>query len=93
MEKPLELALFLWENADGKAIDKLRTEIGLPPLNGPKEPEGKENLPKVGTRRFDMPVPIFIDYYTVYPNIRSGMDYYPDIYGYDKALQEKLDLF
>lgn len=93
VEKPLELALFLWENADGKAIDKLRTEIGLPPLNGPKEPEGKENLPKVGTRRFDTPVPIFIDYYTVYPNIRSGMDYYPDIYGYDKALQEKLDLF
>lgn len=93
VEKPLELALFLWENTDRKAIDKLRTEIGLPPLDGPKEPEDKEDVPKVGTRRFDTPVPIFIDYYTVYPNIRSGMDYYSDIYGYDKALQEKLDLF
>lgn len=93
VEKPLELALFLWENADEKAIDKLRTEIGLPPLNGKEEEKNEDRKPKTGTRRFDTPVPIFIDYYTAYPDLHDGIGYYPDIYGYDEALQKKLDAF
>lgn len=93
VEKPLELALFLWECTDGKAIDKLRTEIGLPPLNGNARENDEEAPPKPSSRRFDTPIPIFIDYYTVYPNTHGKTDFYPDIYGYDEALLKKLKTF
>lgn len=94
VEKPLELALFLWENTDEKAIDKLRTDIGLPPLNGKKKKDSdEEQAPKVSSRHFEIPIPIFIHYYTVYPNPHGGTDNFPDIYGYDEALLKKIQTF
>lgn len=96
VEKPLELAIFLMDHPDETAIDKLRMEIGLPPLceeKAQKEEEEEEKTPKVGVRRLTTPIPIFLNYYTVYPNSNGGVDNYPDIYQYDEALLKKLKAF
>lgn len=92
----MELAIFLMDHPDETAIDKLRMEIGLPPLceeKAQKEEEEEEKTPKVGVRRLTTPIPIFLNYYTVYPNSNGGVDNYPDIYQYDEALLKKLKAF
>lgn len=95
VEAPFKLALFLWENQDEKAIDELRMEIGLPPLytrvpNSGKDKEDKNTPLKVSTRKFNLPTPVFIHYYTAYPDVHAGINYYPDIYKYDEILLKKL---
>lgn len=93
VEKPLELALFLWETDDEEAIDRLRTEIGLPALHAGRKKTDGDETPKADSRHFDVPIPVFIDYYTAIPALRGGVDFYPDIYGYDEVLLESLKAY
>ena len=39
-------------------------------------------------------VPVYIIYYTVYPNPENGkMEFWPDLYGYDKAIANEMGAF
>ncbi|MCQ2197626.1 MAG: L,D-transpeptidase family protein [Bacteroidaceae bacterium] len=95
VEKPLDLALFLMDNPDELLIDKIRVAIDLKPLSDKGKKYKEETDPEdfMKNYMFKPTVPVFIDYYTLYPESNGTMVRYPDIYGYDKALKKVLDQF
>lgn len=94
VEKPLELAVFLLDEPDEDIINKIRTAIGLPPLGkSPESMPADDNPLRTSTQRFKPPIPIFIQYYTLFPSAGGKWKDYPDPYGYDEILLEKMDAF
>ena len=93
VEKPLELAVFLLDKPDERTVNRIREAIGLPLLDGTRpKTGGEEPHPiKTGIQRFKPPVPVFIEYYTLYPLSEDTWEEYPDPYGYDELLLKKLD--
>ena len=99
VQHPFELAKFLTNNPDEWQMDKLRISMGLPPeTDRGKEYMEREDRPS-HPRLIDWigikpRVPIYITYYTVYPDPANGhLQTYPDVYGYDKALERALKTY
>ena len=97
VEKPLELAFFLLPNADDWLKEKLRISMDFPP----KTPRGKEYLkthrddPRplrlISYHDISPRVPLYIVYYTTYPNPENGrIETRSDVYGYDQAISNAL---
>jgi hypothetical protein len=100
VQKPFELACFLTPDADERLLDKLRLSMDLPPVTE----EGTEYLKEHADDRRPLrlinylgvspKVPVYIIYYTVYPNPENGkMEFWPDLYGYDKAIANEMGAF
>lgn len=91
VERPLDLAIFLLDEPDEEEIDKIRVAIGLPPLIEETTTDTTENVkPKLGVKSVEPKVPVFITYYTLYPNLKDELMTYPDLYGYDEVILQKL---
>lgn len=88
VEKPLDLALFLLSAKDEQLEKAFRRAITQP---NPKDKDGR-TLPLRSTyQSFNPPVPLFIHYYTAYPDpATGGIRTYPDIYHLDDAIWEVL---
>ena len=99
VQHPFELARFLINDPDEWLLDTLRISLGLTPetdrgrqyMEGEDRPEHPRLVDYVGV----MPrVPLFITYYTVYPDPATGrLQNYPDVYGYDKAIERGLKTY
>ena len=93
VQKPFELAVFLLDKKDKTLIDKINYSIQAD-LSKPKE--GEEKRTRVDYRRLvnsvkvNPNVPLFITYYTLYPDVTGKMQTYADVYGYDKVLYQYL---
>lgn len=96
VQKPFELARFLVNNPDDWQMDKLRISMGMTPeterglayMEREDRPEHPRLIDWLGV---SPRVPLFITYYTVYPDPIGGqLRTYPDAYGYDKALEKAL---
>ena len=93
VQKPFELAVFLLNKKDGTLIDKIKYSMQAD-LSKPKE--GEEKRTRVDYRRLvnsvkvNPNVPLFITYYTLYPDVKGKMHTYADVYGYDKVLYQYL---
>lgn len=104
VQRPYDLACFLLnldEEADKETLDKLRVAIGQQP-KGDKEKEWLEQNgddPKAVLNRFPNKavspnVPVYIIYYTIYPNPEDNMlQTWGDPYGYDTLLLKALKPF
>ena len=97
VQKPFDLARFLLQGADEWTIDKIRIAMDLKPetdrgLEYMEEHEEDPRPLKVITYRDINPrVPVYIIYYTAYPDPETGeVKYYPDLYGYDKVIRRKM---
>jgi peptidoglycan binding protein len=96
VQKPFELAVFLLNKKDGTLIDKIKYSMQAD-LSKPKE--GEEKRTRVDYRRLvnsvkvNPNVPLFITYYTLYPDVKGKMHTYADVYGYDKVLYRYLRSF
>lgn len=91
LEKPLDFAFFLLKKKDEKVMDNIRIAIDLPP----KTEKGKELLEMpdykpIKTYSFPEMVPLFLDYYTIYPSQDGALNYFNDIYRFDKPLLERI---
>ena len=97
VQKPFELAKFLLPDADDWTLDCIRISMDIPPVTE----RGQEWLRKhAGSERpyrlisykdVTPHVPLYIIYYTTFPNPKNGViDYYPDIYGFDKVISKEL---
>ncbi len=88
VEKPLDLAVFLLPEKDERLVKVFEEAIMKP---NPVDAEGRK-LPLRSTyQSFKPAVPLFISYFTAYPVPGSGrIQYYPDIYGYDNPLWQRL---
>lgn len=92
LERPLDLAFFLLEDKEELLMDKIRLSIDLPP----QTEEGKELLESLSYKpmkslNFPQPVPLFLDYYTVYLSNNGELRYCDDVYQFDAVLLRELN--
>ncbi|MBO4800281.1 MAG: L,D-transpeptidase family protein [Bacteroidaceae bacterium] len=100
VQRPFDLACFLLPDADEWTIDRLRLSIDLPPETDrgrdflrdlrKQEQQGqpRQRPLRLLTYHDVTPhVPLFIIYFTAYPNPESNLlEFFPDIYNYDRLL-------
>ena len=95
LHHPYDLAAFVLDNPDEWLLDKLRISMDMKPLyeKGREymEREDRPEHPRL-VSRLNVPsrVPIFITYYTIYPDPEGQLQYYTDVYGYDAAMGKVL---
>ena len=96
VQRPFDLACFLLrlspdDTKDEREVDRLRVAIGMKPKSD-KEREWLEEhaddseaqLNRFGNHGISPNVPVYIIYYTVYPNPQTGtLETWSDPYGYD----------
>lgn len=101
VQKPFDLAVFLLSDKSSKMIDKIGYSMNadVSPLGNKKEEMTphmlavSDTLDKarlVGSVTIEPQVPIFICYFTMYPNPDGKMETYRDVYGYDKIVYQRL---
>lgn len=109
VEKPFDLALFLWRQDDEWERDKLRISMGMEPLTekgkkyvekemerrGMKHDVKQMQAPMrlINVQRIEPPVKLYITYFTLYPADGDRLENYPDIYGYDDVIQQEIKPF
>lgn len=97
VQRPFDLAMFiLGKDIEEKLPDKLRISMGM----SPETDWGRElmgNLPPsapapklVSWLKVSPRVPLLITYYTIFLTPNGTLQYYPDVYGYDKVIRESL---
>lgn len=97
VEKPLDLAVFLLKNKDEKIIEKIRysmtVDLGNRCDNGQRGVEFRPPVDKsklIGSLKVEPEVPLFITYYTLYPDRYGQLEEFPDVYGYDRVMYNYL---
>ena len=97
LQRPFDIAEFVLHDADPWLLDKMRLSMDLQP----KTEQGKQYKKQhsgairlVNNTPVEPTVPVLIDYYTCYPNPKTGkMDIWGDPYGYDKILLKAIRPF
>jgi murein L,D-transpeptidase YcbB/YkuD len=97
VQKPFELACFLLPEASEWELDKLRISMDLEPVSERGitwlEEHSDESKPHrlVSYSKVSPSVPVYIVYYTVYPNPATGtLETFPDVYGYDALIAREI---
>ena len=102
VQRPFDLAHFLLGNIDSWTLDKIRISMDLPPMTeqgreyiSSHRHEENENGRKLPFKLISyMPVnphvPLYIIYYTIYPDEHGKVTNYPDVYGYDNLVWNHL---
>lgn len=97
VQRPFDLAVFMMEkDPDEWLLDKLRISMGMKPeteqgIEMMEELDPAEPAPRL-IHSLNVPsrVPLYIIYNTIFLTPDGTMQYYPDVYGYDKAVAEAL---
>ena len=106
VQRPFDLACFLLGNTvDEWTLDKIRISMDIPPVteqgseyvrthSGGMDENGRR-LPHrlVATLQVTPHVPLYITYYTLYPDLSGRIQSYPDVYGYDQSVWTHLKRF
>lgn len=86
VEEPFELAKFLLKDKDEEFLSRLyysmTTDLESPNLKRSKLLNSVNVSPEV---------PLFISYYTVYPDSTGTLRFYRDVYGYDSVIYDRLE--
>lgn len=96
LQRPYDLAMFLIDDANDLFIDKFRIALELPPLTekGARLLEKDPEYQGLKGYSFKPAVPVFLDYYTIYPDFKTGeMVTHPDNYDYDGEIEKVLNQF
>jgi len=100
VQRPFDLAVFMMEkDSDEWLLDKLRISMGMKPETDRgrellDELDPGEPTPKlVRYQQVSPRVPIIITYYTIFRAPDGTLQYYPDVYGYDKAIGEAMKTY
>lgn len=92
VEHPLDLAIFLLDKPDSIIIDKMRMAIDKSPLTqwGKRYLAENPDHQRLGSYTYKPTVPVFLDYYTLYPNLKGELVEHPDVYHYDEEVEKLL---
>ena len=90
LQRPFEIAEFVLPEADAWTLDKMRLSMDLQP----KTEQGREYkrqhsgaIRLINNQSVEPKVPVLIDYYTLYPNPKTGeLNTWGDPYGYDNIV-------
>ena len=85
IEKPYDFAVFLLAEKNQRLMDKIKYSMTDDSLSNRKM--------VVNGVKVKPEVPLFITYYTLYPLAGGRTREYPDVYGFDKVIFEKLKKF
>ena len=95
VQKPFDLACFLLPDADEWFKDRLRISMDIKPETErgrdylKAHSEDPRPLRLVTYQQVSPHVPVYIIYYTAYPNPKTGViETWPDLYGYDKIISQ-----
>ena len=93
VQKPFDLASFLLPHADEWLLDRIRISMDIRPETDRgrqylrDHAEDSRPLKAITYQSVEPHVPVYIIYYTVYPNPATGVvETWPDLYGYDKII-------
>ena len=97
VQKPFELAQFLLSDATEWELDRLRISMDLAPVSEQGmnwlEEHADDAKPHrlVSYAKVSPSVPVYIVYYTVYPNPATGtLETFQDVYGYDALILREI---
>ena len=91
VQRPFDLARFVLNQPDEWLLDRIRISMDLPP----ETDRGRQYLCQhpdeevhrlIGWQSVNPRVPIYIIYYTLYPDLQGQLQQYADIYGYDRIV-------
>ncbi len=95
VQQPMELALFLLgEKAkDPLYVDRIRMSIDRKPLSrqGKRYQEDNPEAEPLKTLHFKKPTPLWLDYYTLWPDTSGTLQEFPDTYHYDAEIEKRLN--
>ncbi len=98
VQRPFDLAHFLLGDVDDWTLDKIRISMDITPVTDqgrdylrnhePEENESGRKMPHklIGYMPVKPHVPLYIIYYTIYPDENGQIQTFPDVYGYDKSV-------
>ena len=97
VQKPFDLACYLLPDADEWTRESLRISMDIPPVTERgrswvrQHADAKRPFRLISYRDVKPHVPLYIIYYTTFPNPKTGaIDFWPDIYGFDKVISKEL---
>jgi murein L,D-transpeptidase YcbB/YkuD len=95
VEKPLDLALFLLgDKDDDEMADKLRVTMDMPAVSSKwKQLQQAGGNRPLGSLTVSPRVPLYITYFTMFPNADGILQCYPDVYGYDILIDKYIKSF
>ena len=89
VERPFDFAAFLLDTSDDWLLDKLRISMDIAPQTERGQDyvaSGRDGHRLVGSLKVSPSVPLYITYFTLYPNVDGQLSAWPDVYGYDELL-------
>ena len=99
VSKPFELASFVLDSPDDWLLDRIRIAMGLEPETEQgmewvsSHPEQESHNKIIGYIPVKPRVPLYIIYYTLWPDEAGVLQTWPDVYGYDKVMWNQLKTF
>ena len=97
VQKPFELACFLLPDVDEWTRESIRISMDIPPVTDRgrdwvrKHADAQRPYRLISYHGVSPHVPLYILYYTTFPNPKTGaVDYWPDLYGFDKVISKEL---
>jgi murein L,D-transpeptidase YcbB/YkuD len=97
VQEPFRLAQFLLKDPDEELLEKIRYSMTAN-LTAEQHEDVDTSLMVdksllIHQVKVEPEIPLFITYYTVYPNQDGVLTEYQDVYGYDRALKKHLKPF
>lgn len=96
VQNPYELAAFLLgPEADEQKLESLRFSMGLEETDAAESDDAPKHGPEFMQRTLSVSprVPLFITYYTLFQVPGGMLQAFPDVYGYDRALEAALKTY
>ena len=97
VEKPYDLAVFMLKDKDETLMEKIKYSMAADFSERPREYETTDERPKrsemVRSLKVDPQVPVYITYYTLYPDAAGNLVRHEDIYGFDGIIYENIQKF
>ena len=96
--RPFELAHFVLDNPDEWLLDRIRISMDMQPMterghNYLMTHRDQEEHKLIGYVPVKPRVPLFIIYYTLWPDEHGELRTWPDVYGYDKVIINRLQTY
>ncbi|SFW36140.1 L,D-transpeptidase catalytic domain [Prevotellaceae bacterium HUN156] len=95
VEKPYELAVFVLDQPDEWLLDRIRISMGLSAMTDRgrqylRTHRTDEDHKLIGYVPVKPHVPLYIIYYTLWPDEQGILQTWPDVYGYDRVILQHL---
>ncbi|MBQ8047455.1 MAG: L,D-transpeptidase family protein [Prevotella sp.] len=89
LERPLDMAFFLLADKNPQTMEKIRysTKVDLRSADADSSIDKSKMLSSLPLKP---EIPVFITYYTIFPDADGTLRTYPDVYGYDRVISRYL---